>query len=325
MKKKKTITQKRKTIKKTIKTKKPKKIDFDLSNRPNIIQAIRNYKDENLILKETLKEAIGKHLQKIILSSEVGRKYKTIFLYDSYGSIAEYDLNKIKSSFKNIKGKKNIMLIIHSGGGSIEPAYFISKQCKEHSNKFIVVIPRKAKSAATLLSLGADEIHMGDISQLGPIDPQIGNKSVLALGNAVEYLAKLCEKYPKSSEMFAKYLYLELELGKLGHFERISKSAVQYAEILLENKKFPKQQTSEMIAKHFTFDYKDHGFVIDKQEAKKYLGDYIKDNTPELKLGEEIYSWIDDFDGILNIFKNQYLVISGDCTAGGILFQKLPK
>lgn len=70
--------------------------------------------------------------------------------------------------------KKDNLLILFSNGGSVEPAYLISKCCKEYSKKFIVAIPRKAKSATTLIALGADEIYMVQMSQLGPIDPQIG-------------------------------------------------------------------------------------------------------------------------------------------------------
>jgi ClpP class serine protease len=65
------------------------------------------------------------------------------------------------------------LLIVNSPGGRVEPAYLISKSLKSIAHKhFSVAIPRRAKSAATLLALGADQIHMGMISQLGPIDPQ---------------------------------------------------------------------------------------------------------------------------------------------------------
>jgi ClpP class serine protease len=39
--------------------------------------------------------------------------------------------------------------------------------------RLVVVVPDQAKSAATLIALGADEILMGPASDLGPIDPQI--------------------------------------------------------------------------------------------------------------------------------------------------------
>jgi hypothetical protein len=36
-----------------------------------------------------------------------------------------------------------------------------------------VIVPDSAKSAATLIAIGADEIVMGYCSELGPIDPQV--------------------------------------------------------------------------------------------------------------------------------------------------------
>lgn len=39
-----------------------------------------------------------------------------------------------------------------------------------------------------MLALGADEIHTGIISELGPIDPQIGDYPALGLGAAVEHI-----------------------------------------------------------------------------------------------------------------------------------------
>lgn len=84
---------------------------------------------------------------------------------------------------------------------------------------------------------------MGLMSEIGPIDPQIGRYPALGLGYAIETLALLCKKYPESSDMSAKYLSLSLNLQDLGYFERVSESAVQYAERLLKNKKLPNGQT----------------------------------------------------------------------------------
>lgn len=46
--------------------------------------------------------------------------------------------------------------------------------CRVYSNgNFHVLIPRRAKSAATMIALGSTDIHMGETSELGPIDTQI--------------------------------------------------------------------------------------------------------------------------------------------------------
>lgn len=65
-------------------------------------------------------------------------------------------------------------LLIHTPGGSGETAEKIVEMCRNHcSGEFRVIIPNMAKSAGTLIALGADKIVMGHCSEVGPIDPQI--------------------------------------------------------------------------------------------------------------------------------------------------------
>ena len=47
--------------------------------------------------------------------------------------------------------------------------------CRSFSrdNQYSAIVPKMAKSAATVVSMGADEILMSPTSELGPIDPQI--------------------------------------------------------------------------------------------------------------------------------------------------------
>lgn len=90
--------------------------------------------------------------------------------------IDTFDLDQIFSALKdqNANHDKDVALFLLSSGGAGEPAYQISKLCKSFSKaSFKVIVPRFAKSAATLIAIGADEIHMGPLGQLGPIDPQI--------------------------------------------------------------------------------------------------------------------------------------------------------
>ena len=207
------------------------------------------------------------------------------------------------------ENKKPILLIIHSKGGEIEPAYLISKTCKEKAPNFIVAVPRRAKSAATLISLGAEEIHMGSMSELGPIDPQFGNLPALSLSSSLNTIAKVVSEYPKSSEMFARYLNEQLDLRVLGYFERVSESAKQYAQRLLEGRAFPKK--IQEIAHTLVYEYKDHSFVIDKEEAEKFLGDTIRVNTKEYQLANDIHKFLSNLNWIAGIIRKKNLEIIG--------------
>ena len=293
---------------KDFKANKEKKCDlFKFEDILNLFKSTKNL--------ENIKPYLTKHIDKIITKNKFDNDL-ILFIYAPNEPINEYTADSIYRATP-IDRKKNILMIINSPGGSIEPAYLISKCCKEYAEKFEVVIPRKAKSAATLISLGADEIHMGIMSELGPIDPQMGLLPALGLTNAVEYLASLCKKFPEAGDMIAKYLSAKLDLTVLGYFNRVTESAAQYAERLLFGKELPSNYTHKDVARQFVYAYKDHNFVIDCKEAQKYLGKYVKSNSEEYLLGNEIHNFIDLSNIMLKIFDyNKSISIIGELERG---------
>lgn len=213
---------------------------------------------------------------------------------------------------------------MQSPGRSIEPAYLISKTLKRLGNKFVVAIPRRAKSAAILISLGADEIHMGLMSQLGPIDPQISGLPVLALGNALDVIADLTSRFPKASGMLTEYLTQQIPIRMLGYYQRVGESAVQYGERLLAGKKLPEAVTAENIAKHLVMHYKDHSFVIDADEASQLLGDdIVKQDTPEYLASDEIFRMLDRVRLVLSM-NDKYMWYIGKL-GGMVVVRRPPK
>ena len=68
---------------------------------------------------------------------------------------------------------KPIDLILHSPGGTAEAAEAIVRYLRGRFPGLRVIVPVAAMSAASMMSMAADEIVMGSHSQLGPIDPQI--------------------------------------------------------------------------------------------------------------------------------------------------------
>ena len=124
---------------------------------------------------------ICRGLNKIITQHPISEKYNILIIHD-HTTMVRDDADNIYSAATKFQENKPLLLILHSSGGDIGSAYLIGKLCREYtSEKFVAVIPRKAKSAATLICCGADEIHMGSLSELGPIDPQINRLPVLGL------------------------------------------------------------------------------------------------------------------------------------------------
>ncbi|MBD3341749.1 MAG: hypothetical protein GF353_21775 [Candidatus Lokiarchaeota archaeon] len=294
---------------------KPKKDSSEIIEPKDVVTAIFNSLREeplddaddirNKIIKRYLKQTIKKH--------DIANQYNLLILHDE-GRMVKNDADNIYAAATKFPEKKPILLILYSDGGIIGSAYLISKLCREYSNgKFVIVVPRRAKSAATLLCCGSDEIHLGSLSELGPIDPQIGNLPALGLKNSVEHIADLIEKYPKASDMFAKYLHLSLQPMHLGYFERVAESAVQYAERLLKTHTKNLKSEPSKIANDLVYSYKDHGFVIDAFEAREIFGDkIIKTNTDEYKLGNSLYNSLMFINNIADVLKNAFYFI-GSC------------
>jgi len=74
--------------------------------------------------------------------------------------------------------KRRIDLFLYSRGGDVSVPWRIVSMIREFCEEFNVLIPYKAHSAATLLSLGADTIIMGKKAELGPIDPTLTRKNM---------------------------------------------------------------------------------------------------------------------------------------------------
>jgi len=233
---------------------------------------------------------IKAYLKQVSKEHDCCRAYNVLVLYDN-GTLVKSDADRIYNSVTKLTEQKPLLLVLYSGGGVAGSAYLIGKLCIDSSNgKFIITVPRMAKSAATLICCAANEIHMGSLSELGPIDPQINELPALGLKNSIEHIAELVKKHPASSDMFAKYLNSSLPLIHLGYYERVAESAMQYAEKLLNKHKENLEKSPKDIANELVYKYKDHSFVIDKSEAEEIFGaNIIKTNTEEYELGNTLY------------------------------------
>lgn len=271
---------------------------------------------------DDLKRIVRAIIEINLNSHDVSRKYNFLIIYDTQAMLRT-DADSIYQAISLFKERKPIALFIHSVGGQVEPAYLISKLCREHSqSRFISIVPRKAKSAATLICCGSDEIHMGSLTELGPIDPQIQEQPALGLKNAVQHLAELASQYPSASEMFAKYLSSSLDLISLGYYERIAESAAQYAERLLAPHSATLVKTPAEIAQVLVYGYKDHEFVIDRSEAESIFGPKtVFSNTPEYVLCNDIYNDLAVIDRFCS-YKKVGFYHYGSCQSPCTFFKK---
>lgn len=135
-----------------------------------------------------------------------------------------------------------IDLLLHSPGGDIDAAEKLITLIRKRAGTagVRVIVPDYAKSAATLIALGADTIVMSDSSELGAIDPQIAlpdSNGHLVQLSAQSYL----DAYRRHAEQLtanpadpvARLMLAKLDPALVTKLERMVKRSRAIAEDLL--------------------------------------------------------------------------------------------
>jgi hypothetical protein len=107
------------------------------------------------------------------------------FFCSSNSQIDSDDIPALGDALMSLGEVDQLNLILNSPGGDGTTAEKMIELCRAYCKEFRVVVPNRAKSAATIIALGADQIVMGYCSELGPIDAQV----VVVVGGVPRYIS----------------------------------------------------------------------------------------------------------------------------------------
>ena len=175
----------------------------------------------------------------------------------------------------NIEPETNIDLLLHTRGGDVDAAekMLTLVQATVGAGKFRVIIPDFAKSAGTLMLLGADTLIMSDSSELGTIDPQIWSHdengkeichSVLSYLDAFTIYSEALKKNP--DDPVARAMLNKLDPTTLRNFEAIRDRDRNFAEDQLKRKGRNFSQIAGALMD--TTRWPSHGQMIKWQDVK---------------------------------------------------------
>lgn len=229
--------------------------------------------------KKTIKDLV-KDLEKIRKSTIIAyftTIHNPIVLDDAlfFSDVIE-DIKKKDS----IEGKiETLDLFINSFGGSLEAAYKISRLLRLYAKNVNVIVPIYAKSAAAAICLGANEITMTPVAELGPVDPivedpktkiKIPARSIKVFLSYVSNPKKL-ERDEISPQIIGQ-LRDKLEPMLVGAYLGTIETSKEHLKILLSEYMFSGKDEEEKINQlvdYFTEAHTSHAFVIDFNEANK--------------------------------------------------------
>lgn len=174
--------------------------------------------------------------------------------------------------------KGRLAVLVDSGGGDIDAAYNLAQIFRRFGSKNLdFIVPRWAKSAATLLVCAGDRILMAPPAELGPLDPVIlamnplerrmESFSPLDIDSTLELIRA---EYKKGSKQLAEALMKRLQWPlTLGSFKKSLDISRQYLEKLLSTRMLKSNaKLAKEIAEKLTTGYSDHGFCINLEEAQ---------------------------------------------------------
>jgi hypothetical protein len=108
---------------------------------------------------------------------------------------------------------EDLHLLLETPGGDGETAVRLVRSAQQRCRELTVIVPNQAKSAGTILLMGAHHILMGPTSDLGPIDPQFpspqgqglysGKDLIAAVEEAQNAIATNPDTYPLHVSMLA--------------------------------------------------------------------------------------------------------------------------
>lgn len=172
---------------------------------------------------------------------------------------------------------EDLHMMLDSPGGDGETAVRLVRSAQARCNELSVIVPDQAKSAGTILAMGAHNILMGPTSDLGPVDPQFqvgdrGNlvaaKDIIASVAAAESaIAKNPDSYPLHAALLSDVSALMVQQAR----SAIDRTADLVLEALLAcpgRTEGEAKDLLEKIKKPLIDLPKNHGAVVNAELAK---------------------------------------------------------
>jgi Serine dehydrogenase proteinase len=196
--------------------------------------------------------------------------------------------------------EETINVILDSTGGPLDTAFRTALYLSRYAANINIYIPRKAKSAGTLIAVAANSIFMSPFGELGPLDTQIRDPrnptdyiSALDCYQSVDYVREfgfstLSQALKQLAAVTQGKLLLtdsldaaaKFAIGSItpmlsqtrsldfGAWGRSLKMGEKYAQILLSRAGETDQGRAARIASRLVYGYTHHRFPIDITEAR---------------------------------------------------------
>ena len=260
-------------------------------------------------------------IQDIVLRLHTLRPNSSQFLFlNTIYPVSTLEVRKAIIEFKKDNSAvEEIDFIMNSPGGLADDAYRIIRTLRSNFKIVNVIVPFWAKSAATLLSLGANRIIMDEFGEFGALDAQLvrpredspeydsesalnDEHSISVIENRFKIMYEqmyirlyehnkinmpkgvVSEQLLYNLSKFFKPLLSQIDPYKLGEKKRKLDIGSQYASrILLQYGSAKNPEAVRSLVHYLISECPDHGYVVDKSILEFFLANVY----PSSYLGDD--------------------------------------
>jgi hypothetical protein len=221
-------------------------------------------------------------------------------------------------------GSDAVDILLHSTGGDALAAWKLMSILREKFQSVSVLVPFMAFSAATLFTLGADEIVMHPHASLGPIDPQItiklpdGTQRGFSFEDVGAFLRFLADDVRISEQVYTSVLMDKLfsvvDPVHVGGAKRASELSTDVGERLLQMhmKDSEERPKARAIAEGLNKSFFAHSDAVSKSRARALQLKIAKDDAALETLIWQAYLGLESYMDLRRPFNLlQHYIASG--------------
>lgn len=208
----------------------------------------------------------------------------------------EYAIRDIDDDIDDLK------LVMTSPGGRVSSANKIARSIKNNFDSIETYVPHFAKSGGTLISLTGEQIVMGEISDLGPLDPQIPMKdgdrasSRDVIDSYHRWMNQWQNKHPSEASAPERSMIERMDILEYEEAKKSLEEMKTYTEDILSSHDSISEKEARKTVENLVDGFPVHGYTLTYDEANEALPEDMV--VPETERQEEMdvmRSWMDEY------------------------------
>jgi len=234
-----------------------------------------------------------------------------VYWVSTGGSICQNDVTAMSKLLGPSKRQPRVGLFLKSDGGNPEAALRLVHLLRQKFDRIALLAPFECASAATMVALGANEIHMGPTSYLTAVDSSLkhdlspvdhNNDLVSVSQDVVMRILRLWREQKAMGNPYPE-IYKYLHPLVLGALDRSSSLSMRICQELLSYH-VASRSKAVRISRALNYDYPSHSFPVTAREARR-LGLNVRDLDPSVdallrelnhRYAEMAHALITDYD-----------------------------